>query len=324
MTQLLSRRTATTLIASAMLALSSGAATAQQYPSKPIRIVVPVPPGGGSDAIARSLGERLSASMKTPVVVENKPGAGGVLGSDLVAKAAPDGYTVLLINNAFVINPWLYKTPFNASKDFVPVALVGSAPNVLVAGPSAKVNTLQEFIAEAKRNPGKLTFAVSTGQMSHLGTAALDEAAGIDVQMIPYKGAGAGDVDLLSGVVNFSFGTAPTYLQQIKAGKLKALGVGSKTPVAALPGVPPIAQTLPGFEVETWFGLFAPAGTPPQIVDTLNREVAAALKQPAMLERLGGSGYTGGQLTREEFSSKVSTEMAKWGDNIKKRNIRVE
>lgn len=318
------RREISSFVVASVLGLAAPFAVAQQYPSKPIKIVVPVPPGGGSDNIARPLAQQMALAMKGSIIIENKAGAGGIIGSDAVAKSDPDGYTLLLINNAFTINPWLYKSPFDASKDFIPVGMVASAPNVLVAHPSFKPNTVKELIDFAKKEPGKITAAVSTGQMSHLGTASLEQAAGIDIQMIPYRGAAAGDVDLVAGTVNISFGTAPTYIQQIKSGKVKALGVGGKNPLAALPGVPTISQTIPGFEVETWFGVFAPAGTPAEIVDRLQREIAAALKTPAMIERMTSSGYTAGQISREEFAKRVVAETTNWGEIIKKRNIKIE
>jgi len=317
-----------TLLSAALLSsltLAASPAWAEQYPARPIRMVVPVPPGGGSDAIARVLAERLGKSMNTSVIVDNRPGAGGMIGSDFVAKSAADGYTILLINNAFVINPWLYKLPYDTMKDFAPVAMVATSPNVLVANPALPANNVQQLLDAAKSKPGEITVAVSTGQMSHLATVDLEQTAGIDVQLIPYKGAGAGNIDLLSGVVQLSFGTAPTYLQQIKAGKLKALGVGGSTPLESLPGVPTIGETVPGFEAETWFGLFAPAGTPAPVLEKLRAEVQSALKTPEMRERMDKDGYFAGKTqTQAELSAQLTTELAKWRDVIKNGNVRAE
>ncbi|MES2185641.1 MAG: tripartite tricarboxylate transporter substrate binding protein [Pseudomonadota bacterium] len=306
--------------------LAAPAARAQAaFPSKAIRIVVPVPPGGGSDAIARVLAERMTASLQQPVLVDNKPGGGTLIGSDLVAKSAPDGYTLLMINNAFVINPWFYKLPYDTIKDFAPITILATSPNVLVAHPSFPPNNTKELIAYAKARPDQVPVAVSAGQMSQLGSALLEQAAGIDLQLIPYKGSGAGNIDLLAGTVMMSFGTAPTYVQQIKAGKLKALGVGGTLPLASLPGVPPIAETLPGFEANTWFGLFAPAGTPPAVVERLRKEVIAALGSPAVGKRLVDDGYIPGEgLTPAQFTAQIQREMAQWEGVIRKGNIKGE
>ena len=320
------------LLAAALLGagLGCGGAHAQSgapagYPSKPIRLVVPVPPGGGSDTIARVLAERMTANMKQSVVVDNKPGGGALIGSDIVAKSAPDGYTLLMINNAFVINPWLYKLPYDTLKDFAPITMLATSPNVFVAHPSFPPNNIRELIAYAKQHPRSVTVAVSAGQMSHLGTAMLQQAAGIELQLIPYKGSGAGNIDLLAGTVMTSFGSAPTYLQQIKAGKLKALGLGGAQPLAALPGVEPVAKVLPGFEAVNWFGLFAPAGTPPAIVERLRNEVNTALGSEAVSKRLVDDGYIAGdRLTSAQFADLIKREMAQWQEVIRKGNIKGE
>jgi tripartite-type tricarboxylate transporter receptor subunit TctC len=318
------RRLAAALCCAAMCA-SATSALAQTYPAKPIRMIVPVPPGGGSDAIARVVADRMAKAMGQTFIVENKPGAGGLIGSDAVAKAAPDGYTVLMINNAFVINPWIYKLPYNAQKDFAPITILATSPNVLVAHPSFPANSVPELIAFARRQPGAVSVAVSSGQMSHLGSALLEQAAGIKLQLVPYKGAGAGNIDLLAGTVSLSFGTAPTYVAQIKAGKLKALGVGGAAGIPSLPGVPPIADTLPGFEANTWFGLFAPAGTPRPIIDRLRKEVMAAMATPEVTERMASDGYLAGAgATPEQFAAQIKQELAQWEAVVKKGDIKAD
>lgn len=318
-------RRAFAAVAAAMVFGSIAApALADQYPSKPIRLIVPVPPGGGSDAIARTVAHQMSQAMKASIIVDNRPGAGGLIGSEAVAKAPADGYTLLMINNGFVINPSLYKLPFDPVKDFVPVTILATAPNVLVAHPTLPANNVKELVALAKQKPGSIAVAVSGGQMSHLAAALLEQSAGIDLQLIPYKGAGVGNNDLVAGNVMLSFGTAPTYLPMIKAGKLKALGHGGASPIDSLSNVPSIQQSLPGFEANTWFGLFAPAGTPKAIVDRLRAEVVAALKAPAVQERMKNDGFVGGAgISTEQFSDLIQKEMAKWGAVVKQRDINV-
>ncbi|WP_036593154.1 Bug family tripartite tricarboxylate transporter substrate binding protein [Ottowia thiooxydans] len=324
MTRPLIRRAFTAVAAALSLVSFAAHAQTDQYPSKPIRLIVPVPPGGGSDAIARTVAHQMSQSMKTSIVVDNRPGAGGLIGSEAVAKASPDGYTLLMINNGFVINPSIYKVPFDPVKDFVPVTILASSPNLLVAHPSLPANNVKELIDLAKQKPGTIPVAISGGQMSHLAAALLEQAANIDLQLIPYKGAGVGNNDLVAGNVMLSFGTTPTYLAMIKAGKLKALGLGGTTPIDSLPNVPLINQTLPGFEANTWFGLFAPAGTPKAVVDRLRAEVVAALNAPAVQERMKNDGFVGGSgISTAQFSELIQKEMAKWSAVVKQRNINV-
>lgn len=321
----LTRRTFVAAAAASVALTSTATFAADAWPSKPIRLVVPVPPGGGSDAIARVMAQQMATSMKATIIVDNKPGAGGLIGSDAVAKSPADGYTLLMINNAFVINPSIYKLPFDPVKDFAPVTIMASSPNLLVAHPSLPASNVKELIALAKRKPGQIPVAVSGGQMSHLAAALLEQEAGIDLQLIPYKGAGVGNTDLLAGTVSLSFGTTPTYLPHIKAGKLKALGIGGSHALESLPNVPPISQTIPGFEANTWFGLFAPVGTPKPIIDRLRTEVIAALKAGSVMERVKNDGFVAGAgITPEQFAVQVKQEMDKWNALVKRKGIKLD
>src|SRR4030095_5020494 len=277
-----------------VLALVSPLACAQTYPTKPIRLVVPFPPGGATDILARDVAQKLSDAWGQSFVVDNRPGAGGNIGSELVAKAAPDGYTLEMGTvGTHAINASLYaKMPYDHVKDFVPVILVAGVPNVLVVNPSVPVNSVAELIAYAKANPGKLNFASSgNGTSIHLSGELFKVMAGVQITHVPYKGSAPALQDLLGGQVQLMFDNLPPSLPQIKAGKLKALAVTSTTRAAALPDVPTMAESgLPGFEASSWFGVLAPAGTPPAIVAKLNAEIGKWLASPEAKEKLAKQG----------------------------------
>ncbi len=266
------------------------AAQAPAYPTKPIRLVVPFPPGGATDILAREVAKHLTEAWGQSVVVDNRPGAGGNIGSELVAKAAPDGYTLEMGTvGTHAINASLYsKMPYDHVKDFVPVILVAGVPNVLEVNPSVPVNSVQELIAYAKANPGKLNFASSgAGTSIHLSGELFKVMAGVQMTHVPYKGSAPALQDLLGGQVQLMFDNLPPSLPQIKAGKLRALAVTSTTRAPALPDVPTVAEAgLPGFEASSWFGVLAPAGTPPAIVAKLNAEIAKWLTSPEAKEKL--------------------------------------
>jgi tripartite-type tricarboxylate transporter receptor subunit TctC len=263
-----------TLIAAA--ALLSTAAFAQTWPTKPVTLIVPNPPGGVVDTSARLLGDPLARLLKQPVVIENKGGASGNIAYQQVALAPKDGYTLLISYSAYHVgNPSLFaKLPW-AQKDFVPVALLTAATNVIAANPTVPANTLKEFVAYAKANPGKLNFASQgNGSLSHVGTALLEQATGTDMTHVPYKGSGPAIQDVLAGQVQVFMTTPPSVMQHVQVGKLKAYAVTGKTRHPGLPNVPTTAEAgLPGFELEAWVALFAPAGTPKPIVDRLNAEL---------------------------------------------------
>jgi tripartite-type tricarboxylate transporter receptor subunit TctC len=299
-------------------------APAQDYPNKTIRIVVPFAPGGGSDAISRMLAERMAADLRVSVIVENKPGASAIIGTDVVYKSAPDGYTVLVANSAITTNPWLYKLPYDTAK-LTPVALISAAPQLLAAHPSAPFKTFREMIAYAKANPEKVTVATAgAGQISHLAAEMMEKAAGIKVTKVHYKGSGNALADLLGGQINVSFGTAPGLIPHIKAGKLVPLATSGATRIASLPDVPPIAETLPGFDVVNWFGVFAPPQTPKPIVDRLYQSISRALAQPAFVEKLASDGFEPKEMSPERFDKLFRGDLAYWQKFVQENQIKVD
>jgi tripartite-type tricarboxylate transporter receptor subunit TctC len=318
-------------IAGALLfaALTSGAQAQAPYPNHPARIVVPFPAGGTTDILARETAQKLTQTLGQPFVVENRPGAGGNIGADLVAKSPPDGYTMLMGTvGTHAINPSLYeKMPYDHVKDFVPVVLVAGVPNVLVVNPSLPVKTVQELIAYAKANPGKLNFASSgSGTSIHLSGELFKTMAGVSMQHVPYKGSAPALADLAGGQVQLMFDNLPSSLALIKAGKLRAIAVTSLTRSTALPDVPTISESgLPGFEASSWFGLLAPAGTPKDVVTKVNGEVAKWLATPEAKENLAGQGAivaTG--LAPEDFVRHIASETAKWQKVVKESGAKVE
>ncbi len=311
-----------------LLALSAALASAQSYPTKPIRIVVPFPPGGATDILARDVAQKLTEAWGQQVIVDNRPGAGGNIGSELVAKSAPDGYTLEMGTvGTHAINASLYaKMPYDHVKDFVPVILVAGVPNVLVVNPAVPVNSVAELIAYAKANPGKLNFASSgSGTSIHLSGELFKVMAGVQMTHIPYKGSAPALQDLLGGQVQLMFDNLPPSLPQIKAGKLRALAVTTATRAPALPDVPTIAEAgLPGFESSSWFGLLAPAGTPPAIVVKLNAEVAKWLATPDAKERLAKQGANAVGGSPEDFEKHIAAETVKWAKVVKDSGARVD
>jgi tripartite-type tricarboxylate transporter receptor subunit TctC len=303
-------------------------AQAPAYPTKPIRLVVPFPPGGATDILARAVAQKLGETWGQSVVVDNRPGAGGNIGTELVAKAAPDGYTLEMGTvGTHAINASLYaKIPYDHVKDFAPVILVAGVPNVLEVNPSVPVNSVQELIAYAKANPGKLNFASSgAGTSIHLSGELFKVMAGVQMTHVPYKGSSPALQDLLGGQVQLMFDNLPPSLPQIKAGKLRALAVTSATRAPALPDVPTIAESgLPGFEASSWFGIVAPAGTPPAIIAKLNTEVAKWLASPEGKEKLVSIGANAGGGSPEDFARHIQAETAKWAKVVKESGAKVD
>jgi tripartite-type tricarboxylate transporter receptor subunit TctC len=278
-------------------------------------MIVAFAPGGIADFAARSISQRLAENLGVPVVVENRPGAGGVIGADLVAKAAPDGYTVLVTSISHTINPSVTKNlPFDTQRDFAPVMLIADAPNILVVHPSVPAASLQELIELARRRPGQLNYASSgVGTSTHLCGELLKAMTAIDLVHVPYKGGGPAVADLLGGQVQVMFATLPTVLEHIRAGKLRALGVTGGQRFAGAPEFPTIAQAgLPGYEVSGWSGLFAPAGTPRAAIDRLAAETARILREPALKERFLAQGAEPAVKLPDEFAAFVDSETRKW------------
>jgi len=298
------------------------------YPSRPVRVVVPFPAGGTTDILARAAAQKLSETWGQQAIVDNRPGAGGNIGSELVAKAPPDGYTLLMGTvGTHAINSSLYpKMPYDHVKDFVPVILVAGVPNVLVVNPSLPVNSVQELIAYAKANPGKLNFASSgSGTSIHLSGELFKTMTGVQMTHIPYKGSAPALTDLIGGQVQLMFDNLPSSLAFIKAGKLRALAVTSATRSAALPDVPTIAESgVPGFEASSWFGLLAPAGTPRDIVTKVNADTAKWLASPDAKEKLAAQGAVAAGGSPEDFAKHIQAETAKWARVVKESGAKVE
>lgn len=312
----------------ALFAVSHATADAETYPSKPIKIVVPFPPGGTTDVLARAIGQEFTKSWGQQVIVDNKPGAGGNIGSDAVAKSAPDGYTLLMGTvGTHGINVSLYKKmPYDAVKDFAPIAHVANVPNLLAVHPSVPVKSVKELITYAKANPGKLTFAsAGNGTSIHLSGEMFKALAGVDMQHIPYKGSAPAVADLLGGQVNMMFDNMPSVLPHVKAEKLRAIAVTTAKRSPALPDVPTIVESgVAGYESTSWFGLFAPAGTPKEIVAKLNKEVARILALPEFKERLSGQGAEPIGGTPEQFAAHINAEIKKWEGVVKSSGAHID
>ena len=301
---------------------------AQTYPSKPIRLVITYPPGGNTDLVGRALGTKMSESIGQQVVIDNRGGAGGVLGTLITAQAAPDGYTMMLGTSAgMVCNPLLSrKLAYDPVRDFAPVSMVVIVPQLLVVNPQLPVKNVRELIALAKAKPGYLSAGSSgVGTPNHLGTELLKWLAGVDIVHVPYKGGGPAIVDLLGGQIQMAFSSVPAVLPHIRTGKLVALGVGSGKRTPALPNVPTIAEAgVAGYEYTTWYGIFAPVKTPRPLIAKLNAEIVKAVESPDIKDRflaLGGDPEPG---TPEALRDYMSNESAKWAKIIKAGNIRVD
>ena len=311
-----------------LLALVAALACAQTYPTKPIRLVVPFPPGGATDILARDVAQKLTEAWGQSVIVDNRPGAGGNIGSELVAKSSPDGYTLEMGTvGTHAINASLYaKMPYDHVRDFTPVILVAGVPNVLVVNPALPANSVAELIAYAKANPGKLNFASSgNGTSIHLSGELFKVMAGVQITHIPYKGSTPALQDLLGGQVQMMFDNLPPSLPQIKAGKLRALGVTTLTRAPALPDVPTLSESgLPGFEASSWFGILAPAGTPAPIVAKLNAEIAKWLATPEAKEKLAKQGANAAGGTPDDFAKHIAAETAKWAKVVKDSGAKID
>jgi len=317
-------------------ALCSGGAVAQGsagWPTKPVRIVVPFSPGGTTDILARALAPELGKAFGQTFIIENKPGAGGNTGADLVAKSPADGYTLLMGTvGTQAINPALYpKMPYDAVKDFAPITLFAGVPNVLVMNPAKaaayKITDVRSLIAYARANPGKLNMASSgNGTSIHLSGELFKAMSGTYMLHFPYRGSGPALLDLIGGTMDVMFDNLPSSLPQIKAGKLLALAVTSGQRSAALPDVPTVAEAgnLKGYEASSWFGLLAPAGTPPEIVNRLQQETAKALATPALKERLLAQGAIPGGMTPDEFARFIAAESRKWAKVVKDSGAKVD
>jgi tripartite-type tricarboxylate transporter receptor subunit TctC len=310
--------------------LLTGAASgvhAQGYPNKPIRIVVPYPPGGFNDTLARTVGQKLNDAWGQPVVVDNKPGGGTLIGTDAVAKASPDGYTLLITPFAFAVNPSIFKKlPYDPLKDFAPITLAAATPNLLVANASVPFNSLKELIASAKAKPGRLSYAsTGTGSSNHLSMEKFKQMAGVDIVHVPYKGSAPAVTDLIGGQVDLMFDNIPNVLPHVKAGKLKVLAVTSPKRSSHVPEVPTVIEGgVPGYEVSVWFGIAAPAGTPEPIITKLNTEIVKVLNLPDVKEKFAAQGVDVVGSTPAEFAAHIKSQMATWDKVVKDAGVTPE
>lgn len=308
--------------------LASGTAHAEDYPSRPIRIVVPFAVGGTSDLVTRIVGQALGAELKTAVVIDNRPGAGGNIGSELVAHSAPDGYTLLMGTVAtHGINATLYKKmPFDPVRDFAPVSLVASTPSVLEVNTAVPAKSVQELIAYARQNPGKLYFgSAGNGSSHHLAGELFAAMAGVKMTHVPYRGTAGAVTDTIGGQVQVIFDTLPSAMPFVKSGQLRALAVTSPQRDPSLPDLPTLAESgLPGYEVGSWYGLLAPAGTPPAVVDKLSKLVARIVRRPDIRQKLSEQGATPVGDTPAEFASHIQSELKKWAPVVKASGAQVD
>ena len=314
-------------VAVAVVAVAAGDVAAQGYPTKPIRLVAPSTPGDAPDVIARLVAERLSVVLGQQVVVENRPGAGGVVGSEIVAKAAPDGYTLIMGNaGSHGINAAVYsKLPYDILKDFAPVSQIAIAPNIFVVNPGLPVKTIPEFIAYAKARPGQLSYASGgNGSSSHMSMELLKSMAGIDVVHVPYKGSTPALTDVISGQDAVMSVNMPPAVPHVKAGTLRALAVTTRTRAPSMPDLPTVAESLPGYETVAWFGVLAPAGTPKEVINRLSIEIAKIARSPEMRERLAGMGAEPVGGTPEEFGAVMARDIAKWTALAKSVGIKID
>jgi tripartite-type tricarboxylate transporter receptor subunit TctC len=304
----------------------AGSALSQTYPSKPIRVVAPFAPGGGTDLIARVAAQKMTEALGQQTVVDNRPGAGGVLGAELGAKAPPDGYTFTLIAGSYAVNPSLFKLTFDPINDITPVIQLSQGPFLVVVHPSLPVKNIKELVALAKAKPGQLTFASSgAGSITQLATELFADMAGIKMIHIPYKGTGPALTDTMAGQVQMLFGSVGATLPQMSSGRLRAIAVTTAKRIAAAPDVPTIAESgVKGYEVILWHGLIAPKALPKPILDRVNGELNKALKSKEMQERLAGDGVSAAGGTPEQFAALIKKDIEVWRAVVKKAGVKAE
>ena len=306
-----------------------GTANAQSWPQRPVHVIVPFAPGGASDLMPRLVGEKLSAMWAQPVVIENRPGAAGNIGMEAGARAAADGYTLLAAPNGnLVVNPHMYsKLAYDVLRDLAPVTRIAAVQNVLVVNPEVSANNIREFIALARAKPGTLNFSSpGNGSQAHVGVELLKMQLGLDLVHFPYQGVGPAMKDLLGGRIHLMLAQVPSALPHIKSGKLRALGVASPAPLAALPEVPTIAASagLPGYEAVSWYALMAPAATPREVISKIQTDTATVLQFPEVRERLLGMGAEPSGESPAELAARIKAEYDRWGDVVRKANIRAD
>ncbi len=311
----------------ALLMLTGATLAHAQYPAKPVRIILPYAAGGGADILTRAVAQALSELWKQPVVADNRPGAGATIGTDAVAKAAPDGYTLLMTAATMGVSPAAYpKLPYDVIKDFAPITLLAQSPYVLAVNSNVAVQTMDDLLKLARSAPGKLNYgSPGNGTLSHLTYELLRSRTGIQSTVVPYKGSNPALMDALSGQVDYILDTPAAVGQHVKSRKLRALAVSTARRAPSMPGVPTIAEAgVPGFEVSVWFGLLAPAGTPPEIVRKIHDDVVKVLAIPALSERLAAEGLDVLSMQPAEFGNLLRRDVVKWGELVKQANIKFD
>ena len=324
MTRTLQLVTLAMIVASGSLAPASAQ---QPYPVKPIRIISPFAPGGGNDVLCRTVAQKLAENLKQQVLVENRPGANGIIGTEAAARSAPDGYTIVLIPSGHAVNATLYrKLPYDSIRDFTPITLVGSSPLVLAVHPSVPAKNVKELAALAKARPGQFTYgSAGVGSSGHLAGALFETLTGTKLLHVPYKGMGLALTDLIAGHVTLTFGTNLSVVPQVRSGRLRALAITSAQRAPGLPDLPTVAESgIPGYEASLWYGFVGPARIPPEIVRRLNSEIVAVLGLPDVRVRLSSQGVEARPSTPEEFARLLVTDLERWAKVVQRAGVRVE
>jgi tripartite-type tricarboxylate transporter receptor subunit TctC len=312
--------------AAALFAFTTAAA-AQDYPTKPVRIIVPFPPGAINDTVGRALATHLSERLGKQFIVENRAGAGGIVAGELVANAPKDGHTLMIVSLAITVLPWMHQTlPYDTVRSFAPIAIVATAPNVAAVNPDLPAQSISELIALAKARPGKLQYASSgVGTFLHLGPELFKIMAGVDILHVPFRGAGPAMIDVIGGHTHMAFASIPSTIAHLRSGKLRALGVGAAQRNALIPDVPTVSESgLPGYTAANWIGIVAPAGTPEAIVAKLHREISAIQDSPELQKQFANEGADLMRMSTAEFGDFIGTEIAKWGRVVKEAGIKPE
>jgi tripartite-type tricarboxylate transporter receptor subunit TctC len=311
---------------SAALLSSAAPVAAQEYPARPVRVIIPFPPGGSNDVVGRLISTHLGERLGKQIIIDNRSGAGGVIGTEAVAKSPPDGYTLLMISLAHAVNPWLYKLTYDPIKDFAPIGLLAKGPNVLVVHPSLPVKSVKDLLALAKQKPGDLQYAsAGIGSFQHLGGELFKLTAGVDLLHVPFKGGGPAMVDVVGGHTKVMFSSMVQTVPQIKSGKLRALATGGLERSPVLPDLPTIAEAgVAGYEAVNWWGLVAPKGTAQAIIDKLNREIEVVQKSPDVQKQFANEGAEAIPMKSADFGAFMVSEMNKWEKVVKQGGIKAE
>jgi tripartite-type tricarboxylate transporter receptor subunit TctC len=314
------------LKAAGMVLALSTAVAAQDYPTKPVRLVIPFPPGGSNDIVGRLVATQLGEKLGKQVIVENRGGAGGVIATEMVSKAEADGYTLLMISLAHAVNPWLYKLSYDPIKSFAPVGMLGSGPNIVTVHPDLPVKSIKDLVALAKQKPGELQYAsAGVGSFQHLGGELFKLMSGADLMHVPFKGGGPAMIDVMGGHTKVLFSSLVQTTPHIRSGKLRALATGGSKRSPVFPDLPTVAEAgVPDYEGVNWWGILAPAGTPKAIVDKLSRDIAAALASPEVQKQFESEGAEVVQMDPDQFGKFLAAEMTKWERVVKEANIKAE